>query len=356
MAEERALEVVDSGNVLPANLEEQIQTAKQQNDYLMRLMNELLLKDTDYGRVPGVPKPFLFQPGAQQLCLTFRLAPRFTIESEVIELEKRPYPLISYTFRCDLMRRDTGQYMGSGIGSANSYERKYRYRTDKKTGKQVENNDPMDGQNTLVKMAKKRAFVDASLNVTGASRLFTQDEDYMEGRGNGGQQQSGSGEQSADPPTTLSFGKHKDEKIADVNSNYLEWVLSNFLTDEKLNDDRYGAENRALKTVIEKELASRENGEDEEEQPEETSEAEVMMDEGQRKYVKQLLAMDIDRDTVREVAERHGVTKLKDMTYDQATAFINDLQAYIEDQQAVEDDILDDLGDFPEDDDGGIPF
>jgi hypothetical protein len=60
-------------------------------------------------------------------------------------------------------------------------EKKYRYRKQKVNGQdvQIENPDPADLQNTLIKMANKRAFVDAVLKATGASRYFSQDmEDF----------------------------------------------------------------------------------------------------------------------------------------------------------------------------------
>ena len=42
-------------------------------------------------------------------------------------------------------------------------------------------NETFDAANTVLKMAKKRSFIDAVLTVTGASRIFTQDlEDIKE--------------------------------------------------------------------------------------------------------------------------------------------------------------------------------
>ncbi|MDR1328620.1 MAG: hypothetical protein LBK23_03380 [Oscillospiraceae bacterium] len=74
---------------------------------------------------------------------------------------------------------ESGSQIAYGIGSANSHEKKYRYRKDKSTGELIENPDPADSVNTLIKMANKRAFVDATLKATGASRMFTQDaEDF----------------------------------------------------------------------------------------------------------------------------------------------------------------------------------
>ena len=68
--------------------------------------------------------------------------------------------------------------MAYGVGAANSKEPKYRYRKqyddDKET--RIENPDPSGEQNTLFKMASKRAFIDGVLKATGASRMFEADD------------------------------------------------------------------------------------------------------------------------------------------------------------------------------------
>ena len=57
-----------------------------------------------------------------------------------------------------------GGMLGQGVGSASTMEKKYRYRTV--NGKKVENEDIADVYNTVLKMAKKRAHIDATLTVT----------------------------------------------------------------------------------------------------------------------------------------------------------------------------------------------
>ena len=56
-----------------------------------------------------------------------------------------------------------GNIVAEGLGSCNSHERKY-IKTDFATN-----------LNTVLKIAKKRAFVDAILTATHASKVFTQD-------------------------------------------------------------------------------------------------------------------------------------------------------------------------------------
>ena len=74
-----------------------------------------------------------------------------------------------YQVRCKLYKGD--MLITEGLGSCNTKERKY--------AKQ----DPFSIDNTVLKMAKKRALVDAALLVASLSDVFTQDlEIYLEGQ------------------------------------------------------------------------------------------------------------------------------------------------------------------------------
>ena len=63
--------------------------------------------------------------------------------------------------------------MGSGEAICSTKEKKYRLRKD--GGKIVPNNDLPDLYNTMIKMANKRSLIAATLVVTAASSMFTQD-------------------------------------------------------------------------------------------------------------------------------------------------------------------------------------
>jgi hypothetical protein len=104
------------------------------------------------------------------------------------------------------VHRKTGTIIAEGVGEASSFESKYRYRwvyesdvpkglekdalvskvfKNKKTGAEyakyrIENTDLIDQWNTILKMAKKRALVDAVLSATRSSSIFSQSEDEME--------------------------------------------------------------------------------------------------------------------------------------------------------------------------------
>lgn len=177
-----------------------IEYLKQQTRQLEELYKGLMQPGTDYGKIPGSDKPTLFKSGAELLRLRARLDPHFTIDDTGTDLRQG---IFNYLITCDLSR--DGEHIGAGVGSCNSLESKYRYRwvfesalpkgiekaslpfkRFQSKGRwyityRIENENPQDLANTILKMAKKRAFVDAILTVTGASRIFTQDvEDMVE--------------------------------------------------------------------------------------------------------------------------------------------------------------------------------
>ncbi len=186
---------------------------------IRRIKQELMEEGAHYGVIPGTKKPTLLKPGAEVLCSIYGLRPDFipTIEPG----DGVTAPTLRVTMRCELHLGDiTGPVVAVGYGSANSFERKHRYRRGERTcpacglvgqvikGKEefgggwlcwkskggcgakwpdgaqeiegqqvgdVQNPDPYDLENTLVKMAKKRAHIDAALTGTASSDLFTQD-------------------------------------------------------------------------------------------------------------------------------------------------------------------------------------
>jgi len=168
---------------------------------LDQFYRHLMTEGTDYGVVPGTKKPSLYKAGAELLRIWAGLSPQFEVNGGGTDLETG---IFSYEVKCSLWN-EQGRLIGEGVGNCNSLESKYRFRwawpsevppnfdkenAVRKTVKlkngnpvtqyQVNNPNPQDLGNTILKMAKKRAFVDAILTVTGASRIFTQDVEDME--------------------------------------------------------------------------------------------------------------------------------------------------------------------------------
>jgi len=176
-----------------------ISNLKQQADLIKQVMTTVMKEDEHYGIIPGTSKPTLLKPGAEKLGMVFRLAADYEIIEKV-----RDQNFIAYTVKCVLTHIPTGQLISSGLGSCNSRENKYRYRSEN-TGKevpkefwqsrsqnllggpqyhprkvdkkwmiyeQIETDNPWDVDNTLIKMACKRSHISAMLSATAASDIF----------------------------------------------------------------------------------------------------------------------------------------------------------------------------------------
>jgi len=169
-----------SYSIMPRNMQAQINEAIQVRNALTQLFEDLLELGKDFDRIPGTDKPTLLKPGAELLCKVFKLAQG---KADVLDKsEDWDKGVFSYTIGMPLIHIESGVQIAYGVGASNNHEKKHRYRKakdDKGKEIQIENPDPADLQNTLIKMANKRAFVDAVLKATGASRMFTQDmEDF----------------------------------------------------------------------------------------------------------------------------------------------------------------------------------
>lgn len=130
-----------------------------------------MIEGQHYGIVPGCGnKPTLLKAGAEKLGFIFKLAPSFVVTQKDFNETHREYQIL-----CTLNHIETGKLIAQGVGSASTMESKYRYRKDWQTKTRIENPDIADQYNTVLKMAKKRAFVDATITATAASDIFTQD-------------------------------------------------------------------------------------------------------------------------------------------------------------------------------------
>lgn len=113
----------------------------------------------DYDRLPNTAKPTLLKSGAEILADVYG----FRTSAKVINrIENYDKQFVLYEVCVTVVDKD-GNIVAEGLGSCNSRERKY-LKTDFATN-----------LNTVLKIAKKRAYVDAVLTATHASKVFTQD-------------------------------------------------------------------------------------------------------------------------------------------------------------------------------------
>ncbi|MDI3298352.1 MAG: hypothetical protein QJR08_04190 [Bacillota bacterium] len=129
------------------------------------VVQRALKEGHDYGKVPKAEKPSLLKPGAEKIVMLLGLRSEFEIVDSTRDWEKG---FFQYQVRCRLLKGDT--VITEGLGAANTRERRYA-RGDQ---------DPYTLDNTVLKMAKKRALVDAALLVASLSDVFTQDVEDMD--------------------------------------------------------------------------------------------------------------------------------------------------------------------------------
>ena len=166
---------------------------RAQVNLIQEVMKSVMKDGHHYGQIPGAGnKPVLFKAGAEKLLFTFRLS----ADPEIEDLSTGD--VIRYRVRCKVYDR-AGAYLGAGVGECSSDEEKYRWRAavckeefeetpeDRRRMKYAKRRDggayriaqvrtmPADLANTILKMAKKRAQIDAALTVTAASDIFAQD-------------------------------------------------------------------------------------------------------------------------------------------------------------------------------------
>ncbi|MDJ0305109.1 hypothetical protein [Dehalobacter sp.] len=134
--------------------------AKNRIQMLQSFVKELMVPGVDYGFIPGCPKPTLLKPGAEKLCDIFGFSKLVSITNRIENWEDG---FLSYEVKATLINKRTGLVEAEGIGSCNSKEKKYKTQ------------DAYNLSNTVLKMAKKRAIVDAVLSATRSSGMFAQD-------------------------------------------------------------------------------------------------------------------------------------------------------------------------------------
>jgi hypothetical protein len=134
----------------------------------------ILQRDVDFGKPNAkLKQPILYKGGAEKIKHDYNVFDRYEIMNSVEDFENGYF---FYRFKCRLVIFDpqtkTEFTVCEGYGSANTRESN----TGNATG--------FDVANTKLKIARKRAMVDAVINMAGLSGIFTQDienDDFMAG-------------------------------------------------------------------------------------------------------------------------------------------------------------------------------
>lgn len=203
------------------------------------LIATALKEGRDYGNIPGTDKKKknLLKAGAERVCAAFAVVPSYRIMEREIDHDranqyaKRSWEwhptergkkvwteeqgqsqgLYRYVVLCQLVHRESGVVIGEGVGSCSTMESKYIDR-------------PRDLENTALKMAKKRAYVDATLTTFGLSDEFTQDMEDVAIHED---------PKAAEPfslDDAVGFGKYKDKTWRELlasDRQYVQWAVDN---------------------------------------------------------------------------------------------------------------------------------
>ena len=132
---------------------------------IQQVMQKVMKPSHHYMKIAG--RDTLLKAGAEKLCATFQLSPTYAIVMRDLGDDGHR----EYEVTCDI-RHISGSHEGQGVGSCNTKEK----------GKAGDGGSPADYYNNVLKMAKKRAFVDAVLTATAASDIFAQDLEDMDPR------------------------------------------------------------------------------------------------------------------------------------------------------------------------------
>jgi len=141
----------------------QVEATMRKISQFQQVIQNTLHQNHDYGIIPGTEKPTLLKPGAEKILMMMGLRSEFEIVDSTRDFEKG---FFQYQVRCKLLKGDT--VITEGLGACNTREKKYMKM------------DPYTMDNTVLKMAKKRALIDATLLVASLSDIFTQDLEDMD--------------------------------------------------------------------------------------------------------------------------------------------------------------------------------
>ncbi|KKN50503.1 hypothetical protein LCGC14_0632280 [marine sediment metagenome] len=166
---------------------------RQQITLMQSLVRDLLVPGIDYGLIPGTKSDSLLDSGANAIFTAFNCYPG---ERRIIRFIDDGRSL-AICIEVPIIDRLTGRTVGSGVGASSSLEAKHKYRwsddprkdgydeesikllktrgvSNNKTQWKVLNTEQPELLNTILKMASKRAEVDAAASMPGVSTVLKQ--------------------------------------------------------------------------------------------------------------------------------------------------------------------------------------
>ena len=192
----------------PRSLDE----VKQHDSAVHQLLTQVMKDGQHYGVIPNTKRMTLLKPGAEKIAFMFRLSAYYETTAHDLEGGHREYRVIASGYQ-----EGSDELIAQGVGSCSSMESNYRYagRGYEETGEPIPDDardnkeryrrrgygmkkvggewkwvrytdekaareDIADTYNTVLKMARKRAYIDMVITAVGLSDMFTQDIDDPE--------------------------------------------------------------------------------------------------------------------------------------------------------------------------------
>ena len=139
-------------------------TANIPNEDIETIVGKYLKPQQDYAVIPHTTKPTLLKGGAEKLANIFDFTTSCSIVNRIehFDYNNPATSFVQYEAKV-IVYNSEGDAVSEGYGSCNSSESKFL-------------KQPFANRiNTVLKISKKRAYVDAILTATCASSVFTQD-------------------------------------------------------------------------------------------------------------------------------------------------------------------------------------
>jgi hypothetical protein len=152
-----------SVNTTPKQLRKQMQRDQEMREVINEYIEQNMVAGKDYGTIEiqgkdgrrHTSKPSLFKPGSEKFCGLFKIRATFKKDQETVDMLGNTPGIIAYL--CELVD-GRGQIVGEGRGTAKADVKGADFDINKQ-----------------VKIAQKRAQIDAVLRTGGLSDFFTQD-------------------------------------------------------------------------------------------------------------------------------------------------------------------------------------
>ncbi len=183
-------EAEDSGlNVPPETLRRMAAEEEERRELIREFISRNLKSGTDYGTISlgrRESKPSLFKPGAEKICLLLGWRPTFSADTDTLAM-LGPGPG-TFAYLCRLVDSQ-GRIVGEGRGVTELREQS-RWTV-----------------NVAMKVALKRAMVDAVLRVAGLSDVFSQEIEEGDPARTAGGNTDADGEPAPPPPRRNAEGQ-----------------------------------------------------------------------------------------------------------------------------------------------------